>query len=40
VAGWEQEAVDLGMMQFKGYAVLSVCCPSCMVVHGVCCTQC
>jgi len=37
--------VDLGMMQYAVYAVLSVCCTQCMLysvyaVLSVCCTRC
>jgi len=41
--GWEREAVDLGMMEYMVYAVLSECCTWCMLysvyaILGVCCT--
>jgi len=29
--GWEQKTVDLGMMQYAVYAVLSECCTRCML---------
>jgi len=28
---WEREIVDLGMMQYAVYVVLSVCCTRCML---------
>jgi len=43
--GWERETVDLGMMRFAVYKVLSECCTRCMLysVYGVlrvCCIRC
>jgi len=43
--GWERETVDIEMMQYAVYAVLSECGTRCMLysvhaIFGVCCTQC
>jgi len=43
--GWKRKTVDVGVMQYAVYAVLSVCCTWCMLylvyaVLGVYCTRC